>query len=131
MNYLISIVILFLYLISPPVNTLAFDAEMDLNSAQTSVGTRFAKVFCEAKSGGVNSEAASEYALNNTFLKFVSFPDDDNYIDQLWSFTAKSITENCGSEIDSKEINDLEIFFKEEGLIASNRELFLPTFENN
>ena len=28
-------------------------------------------------------------------------------------------------------LKDLEIFFKEEGVIASNRDLYLPTFENN
>ena len=32
---------------------------------------------------------------------------------------------------DINDLKDLEIFFKEEGLIASNRELYLPTFENN
>ena len=39
--------------------------------------------------------------------------------------------EDCGEFVDIKDLKDLEIFFKEEGLIASNRELYLPTFENN
>ena len=29
------------------------------------------------------------------------------------------------------ELKELEVFFKEEGIIASNRDLYLPTFENN
>ena len=35
------------------------------------------------------------------------------------------------SQINISDLKDLEIFFKEEGVIASNRELYLPTFENN
>ena len=31
--------------------------------------------------------------------------------------------------LDIKDLTELEIFFKEEGIIASNRELYLPTFE--
>ena len=53
---------------------------LDLSSAQTSVGKRFAKVFCDAKREGLDSDFASEYALNNTYLKFVAFPDDDEYL---------------------------------------------------
>ncbi len=104
---------------------------IDLTNAQSSVGQRFAKVFCEAKKGGVNSETASEYALNNTYLKFVAFPDDEQYLDDLWSFTSNSISENCGEFVDLDELKELEIFFKEEGIIASNRDLYLPSFENN
>ena len=33
--------------------------------------------------------------------------------------------------INRNDLTELEIFFKEEGIIASNRELYLPTFENN
>ena len=29
------------------------------------------------------------------------------------------------------DLAELELFFKEEGIIASNRELYLPKFENN
>ena len=79
---------------------------------------------------GVNL-AAIYRPLNNTFLKFVAFPDDDKYLDDLWQFTSKNIAEKCGSVVEKKDLQDLEIFFKEEGLIASNRELYLPTFENN
>ena len=104
---------------------------MDLTRAQTSVGKRFAKVFCEAKNEGLNSETASEYALNNTYLKFVVFPNDQKYLDDLWSFTSKSISDNCGSTINIDELKELEIFFKEEGIIASNRDLYLPAFEKN
>tara|TARA_Y100001978_G_C23498543_1_gene339855 strand:+ start:74 stop:412 length:339 start_codon:yes stop_codon:yes gene_type:complete len=109
----------------------ADQSNIDLTSAQSSVGKRFAKVFCEAKKDGVNSEMASEYALNNTYLKFVAFPDDAQYLDDLWSFTSKSIIETCGEFVDIGEIKELEIFFKDEGIIASNRDLYLPTFENN
>ena len=118
-------------LLTAPVKTYALESNIDLTSAQTSVGKRFAKVFCEAKTGGVNSETASEYALNNTYLKFVAFPDDEKYLDDLWSFTAKSINENCGEFVDIDELKELEIFFKEEGIIASNRDLYLPLFEDN
>ncbi len=120
-----------LYLLIFPTNVNALQGNIDLTNAQSSVGQRFAKVFCEAKKGGVNSETASEYALNNTYLKFVAFPDDEQYLDDLWSFTSKSIKDNCGEFVDIDELKELEIFFKEEGIIASNRDLYLPSFENN
>ena len=118
-------------LLTAPIKTYALESNIDLTSAQTSVGKRFAKVFCEAKTGGVNSETASEYALNNTYLKFVAFPDDEQYLDDLWSFTSKSIKDTCGEFVDIDELKELEIFFKEEGIIASNRDLYLPSFEKN
>ena len=120
-----------LYLLIVPTNVNALQGNIDLTNAQSSVGQRFAKVFCEAKKGGVNSETASEYALNNTYLKFVAFPDDEQYLDDLWSFTSKSINDTCGEVVDIDELKELEIFFKEEGIIASNRDLYLPSFENN
>ena len=120
-----------LYLLIVPTNVNALQGNIDLTNAQSSVGQRFAKVFCEAKKGGVNSETASEYALNNTYLKFVAFPDDEQYLDDLWSFTSKSIKDTCGEFVDIDELKELEIFFKEEGIIASNRDLYLPLFENN
>ena len=58
-----------------PINVKAIQGNLDLSSAQTSVGKRFAKVFCDAKREGLDSDFASEYALNNTYLKFVAFPD--------------------------------------------------------
>ena len=109
----------------------AIQSNLDLSSAQTSVGKRFAKVFCDAKNEGLDSEFASEYALNNTYLKFVAFPDDDEYLDKLWDFTSKNISDNCGNYVDINDLKELEIFFKEEGIIASNRDLYLPAFENN
>ena len=118
-------------LIIAPTNVYAIQGSLDLSSAQTSVGKRFAKVFCDAKKEGLDSEFASEYALNNTYLKFVAFPDDDQYLDDLWEFTSKNILENCGENVNINDLKDLEIFFKEEGIIASNRDLYLPTFENN
>ena len=114
-----------------PINAKAVQGNLDLSTAQTSVGKRFAKVFCDAKREGLDSDFASEYALNNTYLKFVAFPDDDEYLNNLWNFTHNNILDNCGEFVDINDLKDLEIFFKEEGLIASNRELYLPTFENN
>jgi len=114
-----------------PLNLNAMQGNLDLSSAQTSVGKRFAKVFCDAKREGLDSDFASEYALNNTYLKFVAFPDDDQYLDDLWEFTSNNIKDNCGDNININDLTELEIFFKEEGIIASNRELYLPTFENN
>ena len=127
----VSSLLLSLYLLFAPAQIFALQGNLDLTSAQSSVGKRFAKVFCEAKKGGVNSETASEYALNNTYLKFVAFPDDEQYLDDLWSFTSKSIKDTCGEFVDIDELKELEIFFKEEGIIASNRDLYLPSFENN
>ena len=106
-----------------PINVNAMQGNLDLSSAQTSVGKRFAKVFCDAKREGLDSDFASEYALNNTYLKFVAFPDDDEYLADLWNFTHNNILDNCGEFVDINDLKDLEIFFKEEGLIASNREL--------
>ena len=130
MFFLLSI-LLPIFLLIAPTNVSAVSGSLDLSSAQTSVGKRFAKVFCDAKKEGLDSEFASEYALNNTYLKFVAFPDDDQYLDDLWIFTSNNILDNCGDNINIKDLKELEIFFKEEGIIASNRELYLPTFENN
>ena len=130
MLFLLSFLLpLFLFIAPNDVN--AIQGSLDLSSAQTSVGKRFAKVFCDAKKEGLDSEFASEYALNNTYLKFVAFPDDDQYLDDLWEFTSNNIVDNCGDNINLNDLTELEIFFKEEGIIASNRELYLPTFENN
>ena len=114
-----------------PINVKANQGNLDLSTAQTSVGKRFAKVFCDAKREGLDSDFASEYALNNTYLKFVAFPDDDQYLDDLWEFTSNNILDKCGDNFNINDLKELEIFFKEEGIIASNRELYLPTFENN
>ena len=114
-----------------PTNASSISSNIDLLNARTSVGKRFAEVYCEAITEGLDSGFASEYALNNTYLKFVAFPDDEEYLDDLWQFTNTIIAKKCGNFVERKEIKDLEIFFKEEALIASNRELYLPTFENN
>ena len=130
MFFLFSILFPILLFIAP-VDVFAIQGSLDLSSAQTSVGKRFSKVFCDAKKEGLDSEFASEYALNNTYLKFVAFPDDDQYLDDLWKFTSNNILDNCGDNVDYKDLSELEIFFKEEGIIASNIELYLPKFENN
>ena len=130
MFFLISFLLSILFIIAP-TNVYAISSNIDLSTAQSSVGKRFAEVYCDAIKEGLNSGFSSEYALNNTFLKFVAFPDDDKYLEDLWQFTSKNISEKCGSFVEIKDLEDLEIFFKEEGLIASNRELYLPTFENN
>ena len=129
--FILLSIFLHIALFFAPTNVYAIQGNIDLSSAQTSVGKRFAKVFCDAKKEGLDSEFASEYALNNTYLKFVAFPDDDQYLDDLWEFTSKMISDNCGKNVDMNDIKELEIFFKEEGIIASNRELYLPKFENN
>ena len=130
MFFLISLLLSILFIIAP-TNVYAISSNIDLSTAQSSVGKRFAEVYCDAIKEGLNSGFASEYALNNTFLKFVAFPNDDKYLEDLWQFTSKNISEKCGSFVEINDLDDLEIFFKEEGLIASNRELYLPTFENN
>mgnify|MGYP001414266376 CR=1 FL=1 len=100
--------------------------ELDLTAAQNAVGKRFASKFCEAKEKGFSSESSSEFALNNTYLKFVSLPKDSRFIKDLWDFTLKRIRQDCGNYLSEDEENDLRIFFQEEGKIASNRDLYLP-----
>ena len=130
MFFIISFLLTILFIIAP-TNVYAISSNIDLSTAQSSVGKRFAEVYCEAITEGLDSGIASEYALNNTYLKFVAFPNDDEYLDDLWQFTSNNILEKCGKFVEIKDLQDLEIFFKEEGLIASNRDLYLPTFENN
>ena len=100
--------------------------EFDLTAAQNSVGKRFASKFCEAKEKGFSSESSSEFALNNTYLKFVAFPEDERFIEDLWEFTIDIIREDCGQYVTDNEEIILRDFFKEEGEIASNRDLYLP-----
>ena len=100
--------------------------EFDLTSAQNAVGRRFASKFCEAKEKGFSSESSSEFALNNTYLKFVAFPEDERFIEDLWEFTRGIIRKDCGQYVTDDEEFFLRDFFKEEGEIASNRNLYLP-----
>ena len=100
--------------------------ELDLTSAKNAVGKRFASKFCEAKAEGFSSESSSEFALNNTYLKFVAFPNDEQFIEDLWSYTREKIHKECGSYITNNDEKDLKDFFKEEGEIARNRDLYLP-----
>ena len=100
--------------------------ELDLTAAQNAVGKRFASKFCEAKEKGFNSESSSEFALNNTYLKFVAFPEDERFVEDLWNFTIRKIRQDCGDYVTEDEENNLRDFFQEEGEIASNRDLYLP-----
>ena len=61
MFILVSIILPIIIFIAP-VNVKAIQGNLDLSSAQTSVGKRFAKVFCDAKREGLDSDFASEYA---------------------------------------------------------------------
>ena len=65
----ISIYFLPIIIFIAPINVNALQGNLDLSSAQTSVGKRFAKVFCDAKREGLDSDFASEYALNNTYFE--------------------------------------------------------------
>ncbi len=100
--------------------------ELDLTAAQSAVGNRFASKFCETKEEGFSSESSSEFALNNTYLKFVAFPDDKKFIEDLWGFTIEKIRKDCGDYITLEEETNLREFFLEEGDIARNRDLYLP-----
>ena len=100
--------------------------ELDLTAAQNAVGKRFASKFCEAKEKGFSSESSSEFALNNTYFKFVAFPDDEKFLQDLWEYTIGKIQKDCGNYISEDEVNNLRDFFEEEGEIASNRDLYLP-----
>ena len=112
----------FFFLKAPSLTAIEFD----LTAAQNSVGKRFASKFCEAKEKGFSSESSSEFALNNTYLKFVAFPEDEKFIEDLWEFTLERIRHDCGSYVTKNEENNLRDFFQEEGEIASNRDLYLP-----
>ena len=114
--------LLFSFLKAPSLKAIEFD----LKAAQNSVGKRFASKFCEAKEKGSSSESSSEFALNNTYLKFVAFPEDEKFIEDLWEFTVERIRHDCGSYVTKNEENNLRDFFQEEGEIASNRDLYLP-----
>jgi len=100
--------------------------ELDLTAAQNAVGKRFASKFCEATENGFSSESSSEFALNNTYLKFVAFPEDERFVEDLWVFTIGRIRKDCGNYITEEEEDNLRDFFLEEGEIASNRDLYLP-----
>ena len=100
--------------------------DLDLVSAKESVGKRFASKFCEAKEEGFSSESSSEFALNNTYLKFVTFPDDEKFLENLWDFTLLRIRKDCGEYVTQNEENNLRDFFEEEGKIAINRDFYLP-----
>ena len=100
--------------------------EFDLTSAQNAVGKRFASKFCEAKEKGFSAESSSEFALNNTYLKFVAFPEDERFVENLWIFTIDIIRQDCGNYLTEDEEKNLRDFFQEEGEIASNRDLYLP-----
>tara|TARA_Y100001968_G_C19397332_1_gene739086 strand:+ start:279 stop:674 length:396 start_codon:yes stop_codon:yes gene_type:complete len=100
--------------------------ELDLTAAQDAVGKRFASKFCEAKEKGFSSESSSEFALNNTYLKFATFPDDESFIEDLWEYTIARVRKDCGNYVTKNEEINLRDFFQEEGDIATNRNLYLP-----
>ncbi len=119
---IIIVLFIFAFLHSPSL----LAVEFDLTAAQNAVGKRFASKFCEAKEKGFSSESSSEYALNNTYLKFVAFPDDEKFIKDLWNFTIGKIRNDCGIYVTKTDEINLRDFFQEEGEIAGNRELYLP-----
>ena len=100
--------------------------ELNLTDAQEAVGLRFASKYCEAKKEGFSSDSSSEFALNNTYLKFVVFPDDKKFIEDLWDYTLLNINKDCGEYVNEYEVIKLKDFFQEESNIASNRSLYLP-----
>ena len=100
--------------------------ELDLTAAQNAVGKRFASKFCEAKEQGFSAESSSEFALNNTYLKFVAFPEDESFVQDLWEFTIGIIRQDCGNYVSNVDEAILNEFFQEEGEIARNRDLYLP-----
>ena len=124
-KYVLMITLAFFTMALLPVSIVQA-IELDLTAAQNSVGKRFASKFCEAKENGFSSESSSEFALNNTYLKFVAFPDDDRFLEDLWEFTKGRIQNDCGTYLTDDEETILRDFFKEEGEIASNRDLYLP-----
>ena len=122
----LKIIVLGLLLISFLNSTVLQAIELDLTSAQNAVGIRFASKFCDAKEKGFSIESSSEFALNNTYLKFVAFPKDEGFVEDLWEFTIVRIRKDCGDYITEREETNLREFFEEEGEIASSRDLYLP-----
>ena len=122
----LKIIVLGLLLISFLNSTVLQAIELDLTSAQNAVGIRFASKFCDAKEKGFSIESSSEFALNNTYLKFVAFPEDEGFVEDLWEFTIGRIRKDCGDYITEREETNLREFFEEEGEIASSRDLYLP-----
>ena len=120
---IIFLVFLLISFFQPPV---LHAIEFDLTAAKNAVGKRFANKFCEAKKKGFSTESSSEFALNNTYLKFVAFPEDEKFVENLWDYTIAKIREDCGNHILKDEENSLRDFFQEEGDIATNRDLYLP-----
>ena len=121
-----KIVLLVVLLISYFNSPILQATELDLTAAQNAVGKRFASKFCEAKEQGFSSESSSEFALNNTYLKFVAFPEDETFVEDLWKFTLGIIQKDCGNYVSEGEEKILSEFFQEEGEIARNRDLYLP-----
>ncbi len=119
-------IILGLFLISFLHSPILEAMEFDLTTAQNAVGQRFASKFCEAKEKGFSSESSSEFALNNTYLKFVAFPEDESFLEDLWVYTLGRIRKDCGNYVTENDENNLRVFFQEEGEIASNRDFYLP-----
>ena len=124
-EYLV-IIFVFLYFLSFVHPPFLQAMHLDLPAAQDSVGKRFSSKFCEAKEVGFSIESSSDFALNNTYLKFADFPDDENFIEDLWTFTIELIGKDCGDYINAKEELILRDFFMEEAEIASHRYLYLP-----
>ena len=122
-NFLIIVILSLICLLHAPILQAI---QLDLTAAQNSVGKRFASKFCEAKEVGYTLDSASEFALNNTYLKFVAFPNDDKFLKDLWDFTIGTIRKDCGDYLTEYEETNLREFFREEGEIASNREFYLP-----
>ena len=122
--FIIAILVLFLifFLQSPILQAI----ELDLTAAQNAVGMRFASKFCEAKEKGFSSETSSEFALNNTYLKFVAFPENEMFVEDLWAFTIKRIRKDCGNYVTEDEEINLRDFFQEESEIAGSRDFYLP-----
>ena len=125
-KFFFQMIILGLFFLSFLHSPMLQALELDLTSAQNAVGNRFASKFCEAKEKGFSAESSSEFALNNTYLKFVAFPDDARFIEDLWEFTIVKIRKECGNYVTENDEIDLREFFQEEGEIARNRNLYLP-----
>ncbi len=128
-NTISFLLVLCLFVLTSFISFTVHADELDLSSAQNRIGKRFAAKFCEAKKDGHSGDASSEFALNNTFLKFAELPDDDIYMNDLWTFTKIRIIENCGEQLTKKDVIELKQFFVEETEIARNRDLYLPDIE--
>lgn len=99
---------------------------MDFIAAQNAVAKRFASKLYEAKEKGVSLDSSSEFALHNTYLKFVACSEDERFVEDFWDCLRDRIGKDCGNYVIDDEETTARDFFKEAGEIARKCYLYFP-----